>query len=210
MYAAQLTRPIVGVAVRTLSKFNQNPGQMYWATVKHVFWYHIKTIDAKIIHSQCGSPDIIGFCDADWASNTNDRHSATGYVFLLDNGAIPWNSRPHSQRGRVNGTERWALRNQFGWKYSTLSIRHQYPRISNTSFVWHQTTCIPSVVNILILNSISLARKSKIKINHLNDVPTDSMVTDILPKSVTPLKHKNFDWNCEVFSCFCVGHSLPF
>ncbi len=34
-----------------------------------------------------------GYCDADWAGDTNDRRSTTGYVFFVGNGAISWNSK---------------------------------------------------------------------------------------------------------------------
>lgn len=36
---------------------------------------------------------VFGFCDADWASDVNDRKSCTGYVFLRSGGAISWNSK---------------------------------------------------------------------------------------------------------------------
>lgn len=36
---------------------------------------------------------VFGFCDADWATDANDRKYCTGYVFLRSGGAISWNSK---------------------------------------------------------------------------------------------------------------------
>ena len=36
---------------------------------------------------------MIGYCDADWASNIDDRRSITGYVFMLCGGAVSWQTK---------------------------------------------------------------------------------------------------------------------
>jgi hypothetical protein len=33
---------------------------------------------------------LIGFIDLDWADNTNDQKSTTGYVFILGSGYVTW------------------------------------------------------------------------------------------------------------------------
>ena len=43
------------------------------------------------------SPEaIVGYSDADWAGDVQDRRSTSGNVFLLGGGAITWSS--HKQR----------------------------------------------------------------------------------------------------------------
>jgi hypothetical protein len=36
---------------------------------------------------------VIGYTDADWASNLNGRKSISGYVYMLGGGAITWSSK---------------------------------------------------------------------------------------------------------------------
>ena len=36
--------------------------------------------------------ELIGFCDANWVGDSINRQSRNGYVFLLGNGPISWNS----------------------------------------------------------------------------------------------------------------------
>jgi hypothetical protein len=36
---------------------------------------------------------VIGYSDADWAANLDDRRSITVYAFIMANGAISWNSK---------------------------------------------------------------------------------------------------------------------
>lgn len=37
--------------------------------------------------------NIVGYCDADWATNTEDRRSCSGYVFIFQGAAISWCSK---------------------------------------------------------------------------------------------------------------------
>ena len=53
---------------------------------------------------------ILGFADADHASDKNDRKSQTGYVFLINNGAVVWDShKQHSVALSTREAEYMAL-----------------------------------------------------------------------------------------------------
>ena len=54
--------------------------------------YLKSTIDKGLICSGKLS-EIIGFCDADWASDIDSRRSTTGYVFIHQWAAISWATR---------------------------------------------------------------------------------------------------------------------
>lgn len=54
--------------------------------------YLIGTITKKLVYRK-NPNDIEGFCDADWASNIDQRKSTTGYVFIMQGAAISWASK---------------------------------------------------------------------------------------------------------------------
>lgn len=93
MYAAQISRPDVCFAVSVLSRYNNNYGRAHWAAVKRVFRYLKGTIDYKLIFSSKQNDEMVGYCDADWASDLDKRRSTTGYVFLSQGAAISWTCR---------------------------------------------------------------------------------------------------------------------
>lgn len=93
VYISQGTRPDISFAVNALSIFNDNPGRAHWTAAKRVLRYLKATIDAKLQYSMEGRTDFTAFCDADWASNIDDRRSCSGYVFMKQGGAISWSSR---------------------------------------------------------------------------------------------------------------------
>ncbi|KAK9744897.1 hypothetical protein QE152_g7368 [Popillia japonica] len=64
-------------AVSSLSRFNNNPGEIHWQAVKRVFRYLKGTAAAKLEFKRDGNSEIIGYCDADWAADTDDRKSIT-------------------------------------------------------------------------------------------------------------------------------------
>lgn len=93
MFTAQVCRPDVSFAVNMVSRFSKNPGRVHWAAVKRILRYLKGTANMKLEYSKDGNSDILGYCDADWASDLDERKSTTGYVFNLQGGAISWNSK---------------------------------------------------------------------------------------------------------------------
>jgi hypothetical protein len=39
------------------------------------------------------SKEVLGYCDADWGGDLEDRRSTTGFVFKIEGGAISWSSK---------------------------------------------------------------------------------------------------------------------
>lgn len=93
MYVAQISRPDVCFAVSALSRYNNNYGRAHWAAVKRVLRYLKGTIDFKLLFIPKQNDEVVGFCDADWASDLDKRRSTTGYVFLSQGAAISWTCR---------------------------------------------------------------------------------------------------------------------
>jgi hypothetical protein len=97
MYAMIATRPDITFAVTALSQFSTNPGPQHWVALKRVLRYLNGTTDYKLTYGCPGDdknvPSLVGYCDADWGSNLDDRRSVTGYIFLLNGAAITWQSK---------------------------------------------------------------------------------------------------------------------
>ncbi|XP_071579312.1 uncharacterized protein [Temnothorax nylanderi] len=92
MFACQGTRPDIACTITTLSCFSNDPGKPHWTALKRVYRYLKGTIHYKLEYSRDGNSNLIGYSDADWADDTDNRRSTTG-DFILQGGAITWNSK---------------------------------------------------------------------------------------------------------------------
>ncbi|MCO6516483.1 MAG: hypothetical protein J6586_08315, partial [Snodgrassella sp.] len=98
MYAVKCTRPDVAFAQNITSQFQQNLGEKHWVDVKHILKYLINIKDMFLVYG--GDPAaelcVTGFCDASFQSNKDDSKSQTGYVFVINGGAVDWKSKKQS------------------------------------------------------------------------------------------------------------------
>ncbi|GKC48502.1 hypothetical protein Tco_1071247 [Tanacetum coccineum] len=74
MYVVRCTRPDVAFAQNITSRFQQNPGDLYWTTVKNIMKYLRNTKDIFLVYEVY----------------------QTGYVFVLNGGAVDWKSAKQS------------------------------------------------------------------------------------------------------------------
>ncbi|KAG7312922.1 hypothetical protein JYU34_001322 [Plutella xylostella] len=92
LYLSQGTRPDITYAVNMLSRFNSKPTKEHWIALKRVLRYLKGTSNMKLTYKK-NEENVVGYCDADWASNIEDRRSCTGHVFLFQGAAISWASK---------------------------------------------------------------------------------------------------------------------
>lgn len=93
MYLSVSTRPDISFAVSSLARFSSNPTKEHWTALKRLLRYLKGTTMFGILYTKGGASECIGFSDADWAGDTNDRKSTSGYVFMLNGGAVSWSSK---------------------------------------------------------------------------------------------------------------------
>ena len=97
LYVAIATRPDIAQAVGVVSKFNSKPSQTHLSAAKRILRYLRGTSDLvlKFQQSEKGCC-LVGYSDADWAGDHDDRHSTTGNLFQLAGGPISWLSKKQS------------------------------------------------------------------------------------------------------------------
>lgn len=201
LYVTTMTRPDIAAAVSILSRQSSSPTQRDWVELKRVVRYLLGTEDYELCLGVAGANKLtlVGFSDADWASDTTDRKSTSGFLFKLGNATVSWASRKQSC-------------------VSTSTMEAEYVALSEAAqeVVWlrrllselGETQKKATLVyedNRSCLDFVSLDRQTKrskhidTKFYHAKDLctkgvielqycSTDKMVADILTKPLGPTK----------------------
>ncbi|KAM6578484.1 hypothetical protein CsatB_030321 [Cannabis sativa] len=90
---ATITRPEISYAVNRVSQFMQAPLDSHWKTVKKILRYLSGTIDLGLHLKSASTLTVTGFCDADWASDPDDRRSTSGFCIYLGPNIVSWSSK---------------------------------------------------------------------------------------------------------------------
>ena len=91
IYAMIATRPDIAFAVGVVSRFMSDPGKKHWEAVKGILRYLSGTKDMCICFGKSNS-GVLRYTNADYARNSDNRRSTTGYIFTLYGYAISWMS----------------------------------------------------------------------------------------------------------------------
>ena len=95
MYLAVITRPDLMHVVSKLSQFNTHPHDEHFVAAKYVLRYLKKNPIGKIIFSN-NLNNFECFTASDWASDSHDRKSYSGFVMFMAGGPIAWESKKQS------------------------------------------------------------------------------------------------------------------
>jgi hypothetical protein len=91
MYVMVCTRLDLAHTVSVVSKYMANSGKQHWNAVKWIFRYLKSTTDYSITFvRQKSDLLVVGYVDADYAGDLDDRRSTMGYVFTLARRPICW------------------------------------------------------------------------------------------------------------------------
>ena len=93
LYASVATHPDITHAVGAVSKYCSKPNETHLTAVKRILRYLKGTAGFCLKFTKSGNGDLVGYADADWAGDLDDRHSTTGYVFLMAGGSVSWLSK---------------------------------------------------------------------------------------------------------------------
>lgn len=92
LYLANATRPDISYAVGQTAKYCASPLLAHWKAVKRIFRYLKGTSDLGLWLG--GSNEgVVGYTDADFGGDLDNRKSTSGSIFFLRGGPVSWSSR---------------------------------------------------------------------------------------------------------------------
>jgi Reverse transcriptase (RNA-dependent DNA polymerase) len=94
LYLTTNTRPDIAASVSILSRKVEHPRDNDMNEVKRVIKYLKGTRQLKLmINDVSGNNELTVYSDANWAEDTDDRKSNTGYFVSVNGGTISWSCR---------------------------------------------------------------------------------------------------------------------
>ena len=199
IYLASKTRPDIAFSVYKLARYCSKPSTDHWSAVKRLLRYIKGTSNYGLLFSKQCSDECVGFTDADWAGNLEDRKSTSGYCFIMNGSCICWNySKQNCVALSTAESEYIALScavQEACWLtslFTELDYKYQPPMK-----IFEDNTAA-----ISIANDSQCTRKTKhidIKFNFVRDeinknkiclkyCKSEDMAADVLTKSLTPDK----------------------
>lgn len=88
-----VTRPDIAFSVNKVSQFMHCPLDTHFKAVKRIMRYLKGTLSYGMVLRRSALLSLVGFSDADWGSDPDDRRSITGYCIFLGANAIAWSSK---------------------------------------------------------------------------------------------------------------------
>ncbi|GJX51010.1 retrotransposon protein, putative, ty1-copia subclass [Tanacetum coccineum] len=98
MYAVRCTRHDIAFSHNLTSRYQQNPGESYWTTVKIILKYLRNTKYMFLFYGGESTTNLSVTCyiDASWETDRDDLRSQTGFVFMMNGGVVDWKSSKQS------------------------------------------------------------------------------------------------------------------
>ena len=88
MYLTNCTQSDIAFPVNLLARYTSAPTRRYWNGVKHVLRYLHGMIDMGLFYPHCSNPQLVGYVDVGYLSDSHKGRSQTGYLFTYGNTAI--------------------------------------------------------------------------------------------------------------------------
>ena len=97
MYAMICTRPDVSCALSMTNRYQQNPGDSHWMAVKNIIKYLRRTKEMFLVYGGLEEElNVKCYTDASFQTDRDDCKSQSGYVFIMNGGAVSWKSSKQS------------------------------------------------------------------------------------------------------------------
>ena len=194
------TWPDLSFAVNKLSQYLHAPTMAHWNACKRVLRYIKGTFSHGLTFKPAQIMTLEGYCDADWASNLDDRKSVSGICIFLGGNLITWSSRKQKVVARSSTEAEYralaSAATDLVWIQNLLSeigISHQVqapilwsdnigPQALACNLVYHART---KHIEIDIHYVRNLVSENKLDVRY---VPTEEQPADLLTKAL-PIEH---------------------
>jgi transposase InsO family protein len=198
-HIAVFSRPDISCAVSQLSQFNKDPNETHLKAARHVLRYLKFTRHWRITYGNAKTMEIRGYADANWGGDKNDRKSTTGYVFIINNGAVSWTS--HKQSTVALSTmeaEYMSLSDAAREVFARCQLFRGLNIIIPTPVIYSDNQGAIAIsenpTNYQRAKHIDIryhfvrqaVQNNKIRIEY---IPTNEQLADVLTKSLGPQKH---------------------
>ncbi|XP_022868004.1 uncharacterized protein LOC111387663 [Olea europaea var. sylvestris] len=87
------SRPDIAFSVGVCVRFQADPKESHFSTVRRIIRYVNGTINHGILFSRESNLELADYSDADWAGNADDRKSTSGGCFYVDSNLVSWMSK---------------------------------------------------------------------------------------------------------------------
>ena len=199
LYLSTKTRPDIAFAVNKLARFCSKPTDVHWLAVKRIMRYLKGTSAHGLLYSRNNSSECVGFSDADWAGDVNDRKSTTGYTFQIGGASVSWNSSKQSCVALSTAESEYialsSAAQEAVWLQNLLSDLRNKPCEPITIFDDNQAAlsiakdsqCTKRTKHVDIKYHFIREKvlNSKLNVKHCS---SSEMVADVLTKPLTPDK----------------------
>ncbi|XP_019055114.1 PREDICTED: uncharacterized protein LOC109115476 [Nelumbo nucifera] len=165
------TRPDIMYAVSLLSRFMQNPSQVYHGAAKRILRYLQGTKSYGIWYRVTHDSKLIGYTDSDWAGSVDDMKSTSGYAFSLGSGIFSCTSKKQATVAQSSAEAEyiataitmsqaiWLKKDLMTWENHKLVLLKS-TAIANLLSQWQRIPYFIAEPNILASN-ITLSEKLK-------------------------------------------------
>ena len=90
------SRSVICFSVGVCAMYQANVIESHVVAVKQIIRFVRGIVNYGIWYTNDNNYSLVGFNDADWAGNADDRKSTTGGCFYLGNNLVTWHSKKHN------------------------------------------------------------------------------------------------------------------
>ena len=81
--------------MNAVSRYMQQPHDLHWKEAKRILQYIQGTRTYDIHYAIDSKLELVGYIDSNWAGDSIDQKSTSGYVFMSGGGPIFWSRKKH-------------------------------------------------------------------------------------------------------------------